>query len=406
MKIRNFNRKTDRADARRLWQEVGWVEKNTAKLVDFVTDAGIAKVAEIDDAVECMACSAPGTMQYLDKVLDFVCITGVTTGRVARKQGLAGKLTAEVIAENIEKGAEIIGLGMFEQGFYDQLGFGTVAYEHTFHLDPTNLNISKKPNIPKRITAEDWKIVHQNRISRMKSHGRCNFPNANLTRAEMEWTKDKGFGFGYFDKNGELTHHFWGHKKGDVYRVDWMAYRDWGEFLELMGLLRNLDDQYRLVILKEPKGMQLQNLLKKPFQFLKITKNSKLENKVSAAAWNQFRIADLEKCLAKTHLECDNFQFQLQLTDPIEKYLSNRVGWKGISGDYILSLGKNCSAKPGFNEKLPILECSINAFTRMWLGIVPASGLAITDDFKASELLTQKLDVAFRLPEFSSDWQF
>ena len=63
-------------------------------------------------------------MRYLDETLPFSCITGVTTSRVARKLGLAGKLTAVAVAHEAADGAAVVGLGMFEQGFYNRLGFG------------------------------------------------------------------------------------------------------------------------------------------------------------------------------------------------------------------------------------------------------------------------------------------
>ncbi len=43
------------------------------------------------------------------------------------------------MAEAIDGGAELAGLGMFEQGFYNKLGFGTLAYENWVSFDPANL---------------------------------------------------------------------------------------------------------------------------------------------------------------------------------------------------------------------------------------------------------------------------
>ncbi|MEE2992431.1 MAG: hypothetical protein VX603_04565 [Gemmatimonadota bacterium] len=39
------------------------------------------------------------------------------------------------------EGAEICVLSMFEQGFYDRLGFGTGPYEHKVRFDPAELMI-------------------------------------------------------------------------------------------------------------------------------------------------------------------------------------------------------------------------------------------------------------------------
>ena len=78
---------------------------------------------------------------YLEEDLRLSVVTGVTTSRVVRKQGLAGRLTAEVIAAAVEEGAQVSALSMFEQGFYDRLGFGTGGYEHMIRFDPADLNI-------------------------------------------------------------------------------------------------------------------------------------------------------------------------------------------------------------------------------------------------------------------------
>jgi len=69
--------------------------------------------------------SLPGSLRYLEQDLPFCAVCGVTTGYAGQKQGLAGKLTAELIALDVAEGALVAGLCMFEQGYYDRLGFGT-----------------------------------------------------------------------------------------------------------------------------------------------------------------------------------------------------------------------------------------------------------------------------------------
>jgi hypothetical protein len=48
----------------------------------------------------------------------------------------------------------------------------------------------------------------------------------------------------------------------------------------------------------------------------------------------------------------------------------------------------------------------VGAFTRLWLGVRPASGLAITDDLCAPPALLDQLDRVLRLPEPKPDWDF
>jgi hypothetical protein len=50
------------------------------------------------------------------------------------------------------------------------------------------------------------------------------------------------------------------------------------------------------------------------------------------------------------------------------------------------------------------MEASINAFTRFWFGVRPASSLAITDRLAAPAELLADLDVAVRLPTPSFGW--
>ena len=94
----------------------------------------------------------------------------------------------------------------------------------------------------------------------------------------------------------------------------------------------------------------------------------------------QARICDLAACMAKTHLHGPPARFNLTLRDPIEKYLDADAPWRGTSGEYVIALGPESSAEPGSDPALPTLDASVGAFTRMWLGVRPATGLAVTDD--------------------------
>ncbi|HHE38348.1 MAG TPA: hypothetical protein ENL20_07220, partial [Candidatus Cloacimonetes bacterium] len=149
-----------------------------------------------------------------------------------------------------------------------------------------------------------------------------------------------------------------------------------------------------------------QDFLKQPFRFRQLTEKSKFENKMKATAFWQMRICNLEKCLERTHLNCENLKFNLELNDPIENYLEKDSKWKGIAGNYIITLGKKSKAEKGNNKKLPTLRSSVGAFTRMWLGVRPATGLAVSDEISGAEHLLEKLDKAFCIPEPKPDWEF
>ena len=48
----------------------------------------------------------------------------------------------------------------------------------------------------------------------------------------------------------------------------------------------------------------------------------------------------------------------------------------------------------------------MNAFTRLWLGVRPASGLTLTDDLAGPDELLTALDEALRLPTANPEWGF
>jgi len=53
-----------------------------------------------------------------------------------------------------------------------------------------------------------------------------------------------------------------------------------------------------------------------------------------------------------------------------------------------------------------VLDASVGAFTRLWLGVRPASGLAITDDLAGPDDLLAQLDASLRLPTPQAGWSF
>lgn len=412
MEYRVYDAGRDQAAVHRIWREVGWIEPGDKKQghgLDIFISCGRALVADVAGEAECMVSTAPGDLRYLDEDLPFSCVTAVTTGHVARKRGLAGRLTAEAVAADAAAGALVSGLGMFEQGYYDRLGFGSGGYGHWLYFDPAHLTVDLEPALPRRITVDDWEEVHANRLQRVRAHGSCNLTPPEFTRAEMIWSKN-GFGLGYESGDGgELGHHVWlSAESGEAgpYYVQWLAYRDARQFLELMALIKSLGDQVRLVKIIEPPGIQLQDLLHRPFQLRNATRKSKFENTMRALAYWQMRILDLPACLARTHLAGEEVRFNLKISDPIEEALDDAAPWRGVAGKYVVTLGPSSGAEPGIESSLPTLTASVNAFTRMWLGVRPATGLAVTDDLAGPRSLLEALDALLRLPDPKPDWDF
>jgi hypothetical protein len=411
IEFRDYDPAKDKDAVHRIWEEIGWIEKEEDKeALDVLLAGSKPLVAVIDGEAECLAATTPGTIRYLEEDLSFAALDGVTTGRIARKQGLASQLTALAVARAAEAGTLVCGLGTFEQGFYDQLGFGTGSYQHRCSFDPAQLTVKIKPRIPMRLDTKDWERVHASRLARRRGHGGCNLTASEMTRAEMLWSRN-GFGLGYTNgENDALTHHFWGSTKeaeSGPYRIEWMAYQSREQFLELMALLKSLGDQVHLIRLSEPSDIQFQDLLAKPFKMRRISQRSQFESNIRASAYWQIRICDLAGCLEKTHLVgSDSVDFNLNLTDPIERFLQADAPWRGIAGEYVVTLGPASSAEDGKDPSLPTLTASVGAFGRMWLGVRSATSLSYTDELTAPRELLEGLDRTLQLPTPDLDWDF
>ena len=411
MNQRRYDYSQDRDAGLRIWREVGWVDGDRGeKAYDAFLKSTDAWVTEIDGSPECLVIMSPGTLRYLDEELTLAACTGVATSRIARKQGLAGRLTAQALAERATAGDHVAMLGIFEQGYYNKLGFGNGSYMRSFSLDPARLAIPQgcAPRTPVRLTADDWQEIHDCRIRRIRYHGSCQVFSPELTHAEQLWSEN-GFGLGYRDASGTLTHHIWCTAKAiehGPYSVLWMAYQTREQFLELLGLLRGLGDQVRSIRMVEPPQIQMQDLIRQPFAARQLTEGSPHANRARISAWWQARILDLEACMERTHLDAEPVRFNLVLTDPISGFLGPEAPWHGLAGDYVLRLGDGSSAQRGSDGRLPTLHASIGAFTRLWLGLRSPTGLSWTDDLRGPDELLQELDRAFRLPETNPDWDF
>lgn len=409
--FRPYDPERDYAAVLRIWKEAGWVPPGKEEATAFMLSCGRPMVAELEGQAECFVQTVPGTLSHLDSnpPLPFSGVAAVATSRVARRRGLAGRLTALAVALDAAEGALVSGLGMFEQGFYDRLGFGTGPYEHVVSFDPAHLRVSGRARVPRRLTPDDWALVHASRLARWRRHGSINLYPPEITRMEMVH-HDNGFGLGYCDgPNGELTHHIWFSVRNvehGPYFVPWMTFQNAEQFRELLALLRDLSDQVHLVRMREPPGIQFQDLLLFPFRARQVTRGSALENWMRAAAPYQMRICDLAGCLERTHLPAGQIRFNLRLSDPIAAYLDEQAPWRGISGEYVVTLGMESSARPGVDPALPTLQASVGAFTRLWLGVRPASGLACTDDLAGPPELLTRLDQLLCLPPPLPDWEF
>ena len=407
--FREYDHDKDLEAAKRIWQEVHWIEDGSDdKSLDAFLKVGRSLVAELEGSAECLVTANSGNLRYLKEDLPLSIVTAVTTSRIARKQGLAKKLTARLIAEEAEAGAIVSTLGIFEQGFYDQLGYGSGSYEHWMSFDPADIDIDQKIRPPQRLQGKDWKQIHQALQNRKRQHGGVTLFSEHIVEAELGWSK-KGFGLGYADgPNGELTHYFWGKsadENGPIIIYS-MAFQTNEQFIELMALLKSLGDQIRLVKMREPAGIQLQDLVQTPFRYRIVTEKSKFEHINRASAYWQTRICNLEACIAATRLNSRSLCFNLDLSDPLEKLIDPEMTWRGCAGKYTMELGSTSKATSGFEEGLPTLVADIGTFTRLWLGVRPATGLSITSNLSGPAALIKDLDEVLCLPDPHPDWDY
>ncbi len=410
IEILEYNRARDFDAVKEIWQEVGWIdadEENEVKGLEYALEAGNCIVFPVDGVAECAVLRHPGQIRCGNEDLQLGVIAAVTTSRVARRMGAARKLTADTLASQAEAGCAVAALGMFDQGFYDQVGFGSGSYISRFSFDPATLNINTRFRPPKRLKKEHWVEMHTAMANRKRVHGGCVLP-AGTVRAELMWTETP-FGLGYYDgDDSTLSHFIWGEAKGEhgPYRIDVMAYQSIEQLFELLALIKSLGDQISAISMEEPAEVQLQDLLRQPFRVRRSTEGSEHESWHSAEAYWQARILNLEDCLAKTKLDVPTLQFNLTLTDPVAEQLIREHSWQGVAGDYVVTLGEESSAQRGTTSSLPTLKASVGAFSRIWLGVRNASSLALTDDLQGSDELLRALDRTLNMPAPYFGWSF
>lgn len=409
MNWREYSADRDLQSVQRIWRECGWItDEKQADVLESLISAGEGLVATIDDEAECFAHSTPGLISYQNEDLNLGAVTAITTSHIARKLGFAGRLTAKLLSRQVASGQHVSALGMFDQGFYDKLGFGTGSYENWIRFDPVSLLVDRQFRPPKRLTVSDYKAIHGAMMARRNHHGNVRLLPPELLIAELTWT-DKPFGLGYFDgPNGTLSHFIWGSMEREYgpYKITWCAWQTGDQLLELLALIKSLGDQVSSISIVEFAGIQFQDLLKTPFRQRRITRSGEHENTSRAAAHWQLRILDLEACMARTHLNTPPVKFNLELTDPVESYLDEGGNWRGIGGEYIVELGEESRASKGTEKNLPTLKANVNAFSRLWFGVRPASSLAITSDLSGDPELLKMLDESLRLPNPQFGWDF
>ena len=413
MEILDYDHGRDFEAVKRIMYEVGWLEdEDDASAFEAEARASRGFVFPIEGQAESAVFTVPGSLRHGDAELEMTAFTGVVTSRVARKLGAATRLTARALAVGAEAGSEVATLTMFDQGYYERLGFGTGAYENRIRFDPATLRVDRSFRTPRRLTAENWRDIYHAMHARQRGHGSIVMNADGGLKAELSSYKAaKTIGLGYYDgADGTLSHFLFGQTSGEgengPCRIRWFAYRSAEQLMELLALIRSLGDQVYSVAMEEPPGIQFQDLLDQPARNRDISEGSRHAYAHTTRAHAQFRMLDVPKCLAKTHLDGEAVTFNLKLSDPVAEHMRAETLWRGVAGDYVVTLGEDCSAKQGRSERHATLQASVGAFSRLWLGVRSASSLAVTDDLRGDDALLGRLDRALRLPQPHFDWPF
>ena len=404
MTIRPYESKRDEKAVTRIWEETRWIDrddKDDAAHLRCMLDKSRALVGELDGEAECVTISCPASIRYLSEDIPLGIVAAVTTSPRGRRAGFASRATAELVQLDAEAGMMVSALGMFEQGFYSRLGFGTGPYELSWSLDPSCLNVESKAGVPVRITVEDSEDVYRAMRGRSLRHGGVSIHSHVHIRADMGWTENP-IGLGYRDAEGKLTHFVWGEMKDEngPFVLTKIAWREPEQLQELLALLKGFGDQAHLVKMIEPAGLQLQDFIARPFRESNSPKEGDWRKGAEAEAWWQARINDLPGCLNHTSLPQTGapLAFNLHLEDPIERFLPEKSGWKGVGGDYVVQFGADSSAEPGNRQGLPSLHAGVGGFTRLWLGCAEANAIAATGQIEAPRQLLDDIEATLRLP--------
>ena len=107
----------------------------------------------------------------------------------------------------------------------------------------------------------------------------------------------------------------------------------------------------------------------------------------------------------------DPFELVVEIHDPIERHLidSGFAGsWRPTTGVWRFNFGERNSVELLSEAPSTIdLRTSINALSRWWLGVLPATALGVTGQMEADSAVLRRLDgVTACLPRPHPGWDF
>ena len=399
-----------KAGAQLVWHDCGWSDKvDACELLDTFFDLGPTWVGIRDEAVQSVVHTAAATLRYQQSDIRLQAVTGVTTSLQARRGGVAAKTLAHAMAAGAVNGVVVSALGIFDQGFYDRLGYGSLDIMRLIRFDPKDIRVDATARSPLRFTEKDVDEIHAARSRRWLRHGGIHFDSAKRTLADMQECTH-GIGFGYRDHpDRSISHMIWFSRKeaeNGPFRVIFTVWETREQLRELMAFLHSLADQVHLVVMEEPPGIALQDFIHRPLRSRAITEKSKYETGITAMTYQQARIVNLPAAIAAMSMRVPSLAFNLNVTDPITPYLPKDAPWSGCAGQYTIRVGEKSTIKTGHTDGLETLSADIGAFSRLWLGSRTATALAVTSHFDGPDSLLRALAACICLPVPRFDWNF
>ena len=399
-----------KAGAQLVWHDCGWSDKvDACESLDTFFDLGPTWVGIRDEAVQSVVHTAAATLRYQQSDIRLQAVTGVTTSLQARRGGVAAKTLAHAMAAGAANGAVVSALGIFDQGFYDRLGYGSLDIMRLIRFDPKDIRVDATARPPLRFTEKDVDEIHAARSRRWLRHGGIHFDSAKRTLADMQECTN-GIGFGYRDyPDGSVSHMIWFSRKdaeNGPFRVIFTVWDTREQLRELMAFLHSLADQVHLVVMEEPPGIALQDFIHRPLRSRAITQKSKYETGITAMTYQQARIVNLQAAIETLSVHGPSIDFNLIIKDPVTRFLPQDAPWFGCGGNYTIHFGETSTLKVGHTDGLETLSADIGAFSRLWLGSRTATALAVTSDFDGPDSLLSALDacICLQIPRF--DWNF
>ena len=385
-----------------LLKEAGWLERDSDRdaFISYLNRQGASTVvAAVDSKIEGLAVAEHNaSMNYMFQTVNLTVIDTVCASGVSRGMGVASMLVARQLANAADNGLHLASLGVFDQGFYDRLGFGSCIAEPLFCFDPLQLICKQERRTPERLGEDNFLEIYECLLNGVEAHGVVRISNPEWLKLQLK--KDNISSFGFRNKCGKLTHFISIKEISKIaIGVVFCSFSCSEEFFDLLSLLRSFGDQIYSIYMTSPPKINLSDCLLRPTRFDKTQKRDKTTCRVRT----QFRILDLFECIEKVKLpSSEKVSFNLRISDPLTDYLSEGGGincdWRGVSGEYVIHLGEESFAERGRDNTLEYMEASISAFTRLWLGVAQASTLCFTDEMSAPAKLLSKLDRYWVLP--------